>query len=403
MTHHDSTQSVNIANPGSLRITPVLKTVFGVFTVIGLVAIAAGIITQPARAWPNFLVNYFFYLMLALAGGFFTAIQHITNAYWSVTVRRVSEGLMSFLPVAFVLGLALLFFGQHHLYEWSHAEVVQHDHLLTLKKSYLNTGFFAARMIVFFVLWLVLGFGMRRQSLEQDKTGDHKHTLTNIRLSAIFLPVFAISVTLTSFDLLMSLEPHWFSTIYGVYCFSGLFFSGLSLMAVIVIYGRRQGVFNNQTVNANHLHDIGKLMFGFTVFWAYIMFSQLMLQWYANLPEETSYYLRRFHGGWWTYFWVLFAAHFVIPFFGLLPREAKRSDSYMFKMALFMLFAQWLDVYFLVMPVFFKEGPVFGWIEIGTALGFLGMFGISVGRFFEKVPALPVRDPRLADALAHSQ
>lgn len=402
MGHHNSDLTSVVDQVGHYKISSTLKGFFGVATLIGIASFAAGVSMNPGRAWPNFLLNYFFFLMLALSGAFFTALQHITNAYWSVTVRRLSESLMSYLPVALVLGFILLV-GKHHLYEWAHTEVVAQDHLLKLKAAYLNPSFFTVRVLVFFAIWMGIGLSMRKNSLAQDKTGEEKFTLKNIKLAALFLPLFAISVTLASFDLIMSLEPHWFSTIFGVYCFAGLFFSGLCTLAILIVYGKKQGYFSDALVNENHLHDVGKLMFGFTVFWTYIGFSQLMLQWYANLPEEIPYYLRRFEGGWWNYGLVLLVLHFFIPFFGLLPREAKRCGSYLGKMAILMLFAQWLDVYFMVMPVFFKQGPVFGWMELGIALGFLGLFGISVGRFLESAPAIPKKDPRLAQCLGHHQ
>ena len=399
------TQAKEVHNPGPFRISPLLKTFFAVCSLIGIAtfSVALGSGNEQHRAWPNFLLNYYFFMVLGLSGAFFTALQHVTNAYWSVTVRRIAEALMSYLPVAFVLGLVLLFFGRHELYQWTNITAMAADHGLQVKQNYLNAPFFAIRLVGAFVLWIAFSWALRSNSLAQDKSGDGKLTLANIKLSTVFLPIFAFSFTLVSFDLLMSLEPHWFSTIFGVYCFAGLFYSGLSLLAVIVISGRRQGLLRDDVVNMNHLHDIGMLMFAFTVFWGYIMFSQLMLQWYANLPEETTYYMRRFHGGWWTVSCVLFTVHFVIPFFGLLPRGAKRNESYLFKMALFMLFSQWLDVYYMVMPPFFREGPVFGWVEIGTFLGFLGFFGISVGRFLEKAPAIPLKDPRMAQCLAHTQ
>lgn len=400
MAHH--THLKEVRNPGPYRISPTAKMIFGGSVLVGLVTFAAAVNIDPHRAWPNFLLNYFFFMALGLSGAFFTAVQHVTNAYWSVTVRRVAEGIMSYLWVALVLGI-VLFFGRHHLWEWTEHSVVANDHLLQMKQNYLNTGFFGVRLFGAILVWLAFGLAMRGNSLKQDSTGDERFTLSNVKLGTVFLPVFGITFTLVSFDLLMSLEPHWFSTIFGVYCFAGLFYSGLSLLAVLVIKGRRQGLFSRELVNENHLHDIGKLMFAFTVFWGYIMFSQLMLQWYANLPEETTYYMRRFSGSWWPFSNVLFLAHFVIPFFGLLPREFKRSESYLSRMAIFMLFAQWLDVYYMVMPPFFPQGPVFGWIEIGTFLGFLGLFGISVGRFLEKVPAIPLKDPRLEPCLEHSQ
>ena len=397
MQTHATQQAV-----GSYKFSGTLKAVLGLFALVGVATFLGALKVAPQRAWPIFLVNFFFFMALSLSGAFFTALQHITNAYWSVTVRRVSEAITAYLPVAAVLAV-VLFLGRHNLYEWTHHDVVAKDALLTAKAGYLSEKFFAIRLIVIFSLWIGLSFLMRRNSLAQDSNGDHKYTLSNIKLACVFIPLFGISFTAMSFDLLMSLEPHWFSTIFGVYCFAGLFYSGLSLLAVLVMYGRNSGAFTEKQITPNHTHDIGKLMFGFTVFWAYIMFSQLMLIWYANLPEEISYYIRRFHGAWWPYAIALFVAHFIIPFFFLLPREAKRCQKFLPKMAMFMLVAQWMDVYFMVQPVFFAEGPVFGWVEAGISLGFLGVFGITIARFLERVPALPVRDPRLEQCLAHNQ
>ncbi|MGE4233429.1 MAG: molybdopterin oxidoreductase [Bacteriovoracia bacterium] len=401
MSHHTGHET-NSVTAGSFKFSSNLKGLFGAFVLIGGVVFLLGINQNPDRAWPNFLLNYFFFMALGLFGGFFTALQHVTNSYWSVTVRRVAEALMSYLPFVLLLGVVLVL-GRHHLYEWSHTEAVAHDELLHLKSAYLNVPFFLIRFFLFVSLWILLGFKMRKNSLNQDANGDHKFTLSNIKLACVFLPIFAISFSLISFDLLMSLEPHWFSTIYGIYCFAGLFYSGLSLLAFLVIVGRKQGVFSEQLVNENHIHDIGKLMFAFNVFWAYIMFSQLMLQWYANLPEETPYYILRLNSGWLGYSGVLLLVHFILPFFLLIRRGAKRNENWLKKMAILMLIAQWMDIYYLVMPVFFKAGPVFGWIEIGVFLGFLGLFGLSVGSFLSKVPAVPLKDPRMSQCLHHAQ
>lgn len=395
--------SQSSTNVGSMKFSPGLKNAFTAFAAVGAVAIIAGILKDPERAWPNFLVNYFFFFAIGLFGAFFTALQHITNAYWSVTVRRLAEGLMSYLPIAFVLAFVLYFGGAGRMYEWMHHDVVKHDTLLTMKAPYLNPKFFFIRLLIYFGIWIGLGWKMRRNSLAQDSTGAEQLTIKNIKLSTAFLPLFAFSFTLMSFDLLMSLEPHWYSTIYGVYCFAGLWVTGFCALSLLTVYGRKQGVISDKLINPNHLHDLGKWMFAFTVFWAYIFFAQVMLQWYANIPEETAYYLRRFEGGWWPFFWFVLFVNFIIPFMLFLPREAKRKEKYLVGMAIFLLAAHWFDVYFLVMPVFFKNGPVFGWIEIGTLLGFLGAFGLSVMRFLEKVPAVPVRDPRLAACLAHEQ
>lgn len=401
MSKHAST--FDLADVKPFAIPAAVRTFFVVAAVVGAGIFVLGAFRAPERAWPNFLVNYFYFLVLGLAGAFFVALQHITNAYWSVTVRRLAESLISYLPVALLLA-AVLFTGRQYIYSWAHVNGGGEGHnLLALKAPYLNSKFFAMRLIVIFVLWLALSLKMRSNSLKQDTSGDERLTLSNIKLSAAFLPLFGLTFTAFSFDLIMSLEPTWYSTIFGIYCFAGLFFGGLALLALMGVYGRRIGVFSDRVLNRNHLHDVGKLMFAFTVFWAYIMFSQLMLQWYANLPEETQYYMRRFHGGWWPYAIVLFALHFVVPFFALLPREAKRKERSLGIMAILMLIAQWMEAYFLVMPVFFPEGPRFGWIEAGTLLGFLGIFALSVTTFLSRVPCVPVRDPRLRECLSHSQ
>lgn len=249
-------------------------------------------------------------------------------------------------------------------------------------------------------IWLFFSYKLVKNSLAQDSTGDYKYTLKNRVLAPAFLVLFALTFTMVSFDQLMSLEPHWFSTIFGVYCFAGLFYSNLAATCLLTLYlgskGKLEGI-----VNENHLHDLGKFMFAFTVFWAYIGFAQFMLIWYANLPEETSYYLQRFHGGWAGVSILLLVGKFMIPFFVLLPRDAKRNTKILAFVGVFMLLAQWVDVLWMVQPVFSVEGPQFGLPEVGVALGFLGVFGLAVSRFLAKNNVVAIGDPRLAESVYH--
>jgi len=199
----------------------------------------------------------------------------------------------------------------------------------------------------------------------------------------------------------MSLEAHWFSTMWAVYCFAGLFYSILCSTVLVSLILKKRGLL--PLFNENHLHDLGKFMFGFSVFWAYIGFSQFMLIWYANMPEETIYFLRRAQGGWYWMCWVLLITKFIIPFFVLLPRGTKRCENVMSKMAVFMLLAHWLDMYVMVMPNVFPKGPQFNWIEVGTALGFFGLFAFVVTSFYSKVPVMAFRDPRIQEGAKHTQ
>src|SRR5690606_22754739 len=203
---------------------------------------------------------------------------------------------------------------------------------------------FIIRNLIALGIWMFFSWKLIGNSLLQDtRQGDYSINLKNRVLAPIFLILFAITYTMVSFDQIMSLDPHWFSTIFGVYCFAGLFYTNLALTALVSIYLKRKGLLEG-IVNENHLHDLGKFMFAFTVFWAYIGFSQFMLIWYANLPEETGYYLRRFDGGWMNVSIFLLVGKFMVPFFALLPREAKRSERRLILVGLWMLVAQWIDV-----------------------------------------------------------
>lgn len=382
------------------ELSPKLKALFILFAVIGLVTFIVGLKTQPDRAWSNFLLEYFYWLCLGLSGVFFAALQHITASHWSVTVRRVGEAFIAYLPVAALLFIVLLF-GLQNLYEWTHPHVMEHDPILGMKKGYLNVPFFAIRAALLFAVALGLGGWMIKNSIRQDKSGDPRLTLLNTKISAPFLLLFAVTFTLVSVDLMMSLAPHWFSTIFGVYCWAGLFYSGLAMMAIWVIALRQKGILAD-FVTDDHLHDLGKLMFAFLVFWGYVAFSQYMLIWYANLPEETPYMITRVSGAWKPVSTALMLVKFVIPFFLLVSRPAKRRENWLMFIAFWFLAAQWLDIYWMVFPAHFDK-PVFGFMEIGMFLGFAGIFCLSVGGFLKRVSAVAVKDPWMEQCLHHHQ
>ncbi|MBI4925943.1 MAG: molybdopterin oxidoreductase [Bdellovibrio sp.] len=384
-----------VKNPGSLIAAPSVKTMFLVFSLIGVVTFMVGLFLDPKRMWFSFLHNHFYFLTLALGGLFFAALQWLTQAMWSAPVRRISEALTSFLPISLITFLILLF-GIHYLYPWSY----KGDIVLAGKSGYLNISFFVLRNLLAIGLWVFFAIKMIGNSLKQDKDSSLAWTNKNRVLSPIFIILFAITYTMVSFDQLMSLDPHWFSTIFGVYCFAGLFYSNLALTCVLTILLKRQGYLEG-IVNKNHLHDLGKFMFAFIVFWAYIAFCQFMLIWYANLPEETSYFLNRMHGGWIYVSLFLLIGKFIIPFFILLPRGAKRNEKLLFNIGIYMLVAQWIDFYWIIQPQYAPDGPVFGLIEIGILLGFLGIFGLVVQKFLSTHNLVAIGDPRLVEAVTH--
>lgn len=381
-----------------------VKTLIYASIFVGVISFIAGFQMDTSEhknlVWQGYLTAFFYFVSLALGGLFFTSIQYVTNAGWSVSVRRVSEAFTSFLPVAVVLLIPFLVFGSHTLYEWFNVDYMKSDKLLKAKLPYLNETFFNIRTVAFFLLWLVFAKLIVGNSLKQDANGDHALTHKNVPLAIGFLVVFALSYSLFSVDFLMSLAPHWFSTIYGVYTFSGLFQSTIAMMVIWSVWLKRRGI-TTGFFNENHLHDLGKLMFAFTVFYAYIGFSQFMLIWYANLPETTFFFMDRATGSWMGVSLALLVFKFVVPFLLLLPRAAKRDEGHMVRVAVLLLIMQFVDLYWLIYPNFSKGAaplPIWG---IGIFFGFLGLFVWSVSRFFEKNNVVPIKDPRLHETLSH--
>ncbi|MEK6580099.1 MAG: molybdopterin oxidoreductase [Bdellovibrionota bacterium] len=384
-----------VRDPGSYKISSGLKSAFIALVLLGVVTFLYGLKVDAERAWSSFVINHFYFMSLALGGAFFAAIQWVTGAMWSAPVRRLAEAFTAYLPVSIVT-FVILYFGIHHLYIWSHPQFVKGDQVLEGKASYLNISFFMARNILALIFWYAFAGKMVCNSIKQDESGDFAYTLKNRVLSPIFLLVFALTFTMASFDQLMSLDPHWFSTIFGIYCFAGLVYSTFAALCIItyLLRNKLRGI-----VNTNHFHDIGKFMFAFTVFWAYIGFSQYMLIWYANLPEETGYFIKRFHEKWFYVSAFLLVGKFLTPFFILLPRDAKRNADLLFKVAVFMLIAQWIDMMWIVQPEFYIHGPRVGLIEILMTAGFVGMFGLAVSRFLSRHNIVAIGDPRLAESV----
>ncbi len=384
---------------GTLPVSQKIKTASVALMFLGALTFVIMLMKDKDRAWHAYLAGYMYVTIIAIGGLFFASIQHVAKAGWSVNIRRFSEALTAYLPVAFVGGLLLLL-GGHSLYEWMDKSHVAADHLLAHKAPYLNTTFFAIRVVVFFALWMLFQKKLVGSSLAQDKTGDEQITHKSVGWSIAFLLVFAISFSLFTVDTLMSLQPHWFSTIFGVYCFAGLFQSTMASVILMIIYSMRKGLLTGY-VDDNHLHDLGKFMFAFTVFWAYIAYSQYMLIWYANLPEETIFYIPRVTGPWMWVSLALLLFKFVVPFLALLPRWAKRSHTQLVAIAVLLLVMQYVDLYWLIYPNLNSEAVLLGLPEILIWLGFVGSLVFVVTRFLSQNAIVPVKDPRIHESLHH--
>ena len=394
-----ATENAKPGQPGRFVVSSELKTVFSILMFIGVAGLVIGLIHDPKRVWMAYLLAFFYFTSLALGGVFFSALQHVTKAGWSVNIRRLTESLTSFLPFA-ALGAALFLIGAPKLYEWLNKTKVAADPILTGKEAYLSGPAFVVRLVLFFGVWLYFAKVLVGKSIAQDTSGDDSITYKLGKLSIAFLLFFALSYSLFSVDLLMSVQPHWFSTIYGVYTFAGLFQATMAFLILVILYLKKQNLLNGY-VTEDHLHDLGKFLFAFTVFWAYIAFSQYMLIWYANLPAETIFIIPRCQGLWIPVSLLLLIGKFIVPFVALLPRWAKRTPAHLAAVSIWILAMQYLDLYWLVYPAYFKEAPKFGLYEIAIFAGFLGVFLFAVSRFLSRNNLVPIRDPRIRESLHH--
>jgi hypothetical protein len=271
--------------------------------------------------------------------------------------------------------------------------------VLAAKSGYLNVPFFFIRIGVYFAIWCVISYKLYTLSVRQDVQADASIPAQQRKVSAVGLALTALTTAFASYDLLMSLDPHWFSTIFGVYFFGASFWTAHAFIALVVILIQRARGLTN-VVTSEHYHDLGKMMFGFTVFWAYIAFSQYMLIWYGNLPEETVWYRHRLEHGWQVHSAVLLFGHFVIPFWILLGRAAKRSVPIMFTMAVWFMLMNWFDIHWIAMPVLRPENPGISWLDVTCWLGLFGLFGGVLVFRLARHSLIPQNDPLLAKSVA---
>ena len=367
---------------------------------IGIVAMIASFVINPTVGWVDFLVNTIYFVLVALSGIFFLAVTGVMQASWITPYKRIPEAMTKFLPIGFVFMLAT-YFGLHTIYEWTHTEVVINDPILKEKTPYLNETFYMIRMVVIFVIWILLGKKLLSLSKDQDANPEKDLQHSIMKTSAIGLILFGLTISFAAFDWIMSVEPHWFSTIFGVYIFAGMFVTGISFTTLSVIklreWGYMQGI-----ISDDHLHDLGKWMFGISVFWAYIWISQYLLIWYANIPEETEYYVMRHHH-WNGIFFFNLAINFLAPFVLLMSRGAKRSAARLKLVACILMVGHFIDLYLMVAPKVFEHHNTsvvgFGIIQFLSWLGFFGLFILVVAKSLSKMNLIPKGDPNLDEGL----
>jgi hypothetical protein len=377
---------------------------------VGLIALAAsgaGAFFAPAAFFRAYLFAYIFFAGLSLGCLAVVMLHHLTGGAWGIPIRRILESGTRTLPLMAILFLPIAL-GMKHLYSWSRPEEVARDALLQAKEAYLNVPFFLARAAFYFAVWIAIAYFVNRWSLEQDRAGSPALTRRLQLLSAGGLVAYGLTMTFASIDWVMSLEPHWFSTMYGVLYIAGQALNALAFVTAALVLMSGEKPFSD-FVRPAHYHDLGKLLLAFVMFWSYVSFAQYLIIWAGNLPEEIPWYLRRLNGGWGWVGAALILLHFALPFLLLLPAGANRNSRILVGVAGLVVLMRFVDVYWLVRPVFTQASASAAsarfqvhWLDLAASIGIGGVWLAVFLWQLEERPLLPVNDPEFVEALAHA-
>jgi len=361
--------------------------------------------------WRRIIVSLWhsnvFFIGVSVVGTVFMAIQYVAYAGWSVIIKRINEALSAWVIPGGVLLVMLFFIGRHDIFHWTTEGIMTkgsatYDKIVAGKAGFLTTPFYLIRMVSYLTIWGVFSWRLRQLSLQEDLNGGTRYFHKSITTAALFLVLFAVTSSMSAWDWVMSVDVHWFSTMFGWYTFASWWVSGIAATTLIAIYLKQAGYL--KFMNANHFHDLGKLMFGFSIFWTYLWFSQFMLIWYANIPEEAVYYNQRLGGFGGRYTWMFYfnlVINFGFPLLALMTRDAKRQLIIMKIVCIAILVGHWADFYLMFMPGTMKGDNGF-LIEIGIALIFLGAFLILVTRRLMQAPLVPVNHPFVEESVHHA-
>lgn len=394
---------------GYKKWTNILLGVGGLALVLGIVflAMSKDEVAQ-TRFWSVLLQNSTFFLLVVNASMFFICATTLAMGGWQMAFRRVPEAISSVVPVFAVLALlvfvGIIFGHRHDIYHWLDKEHVAHDPILKGKSGFLNPTFFLAWTIITLLMWSFVGAKMRKLSSQADEPMDQetakKFIWNNTVWGAIFIVFFALTVGSTIPWLwLMSIDAHWYSTMYSWYTFASSFVAGMSLVAIYVVYLKNNDYL--EYVSEEHLHDLGKFMFAFSVFWTYLWYSQFMLIWYANIPEETVYFKPRMQGAYRAIFFLNLIINFAVPFLLLMRRGSKRNFTTIAVLAVLIIIGHWVDFYQMVMPGTLHEHYSLGWFEFGILVLYAGLIMFFVGKGLTKKPLVAEHHPFIKESTIH--
>lgn len=362
------------------------------------------------KPWANLLTNNFFFLAVALGALFFMAVQYAAQAGWTVVLLRVMEAMTTFLWIPMVIMLIIIItgvmhVGGNHIWHWMAEGIMDptsenYDSIIAGKQGYLNNWFFILRTVIYFIGWVGGAALLRKMSKRMENNGAEAGAIWKKmrNWSAGFLVFFAVTSSTSAWDWIMSIDTHWFSTLFGWYIFAGIFVSALTVLTLIVLYLKNKGYLPE--VNGSHIQDLGKFMFAFSIFWTYLWFSQFMLIWYSNIPEEVTYYMARW-GEYKGLFFTMVALNFLFPILILMSRDSKRNYGFLLTAGIFMIIGHWLDVYILIHPGTVGGQWSIGLLNFGTFLGFAGLFIYVVFSALAKAPLMPKNHPMYEESKHH--
>jgi hypothetical protein len=369
-----------------------------IMVLVGIAALVTAFMGDPQRAWANILLNNVYFVSLSVGALLFVAIQRVTHSGWSAGFIRVPEAMAGFLPVAAVLFLVMIL-GANSLYHWSQADAVSHDPLLMHKAPYLNLPFWIGRMVVYFALWILMYYIIRRLSVKEDHVGGMEIFKTLEHRSRVSIFIVLITFIFAIIDWIMSIDAHWYSTIFAVKDFVAAFHHAAIVITFIVLLMNQKGYF--PFLNKSHLGDFSRYIFMLCIIWGYFWFAQFMLIWYGNIPEETAYFLPRAQGeGWRCFFFANIAINWFLPFVLLMPKATSRNRTILKIVIPFLIAGQFIDLYVQIFPGTVGE-QVLGFQEIGTFIGFAGLFMLVTGWVLSRAGLYPVNHPYLEECKAH--
>lgn len=381
----------------SFKPTKKLMAIFAAMIVIGLVTVIAGFISDPARTWPNVLLNNMYFITLSLGALMFYSIQYITGSSWSALIQRVPLAAGAFLPIGFVLML-LIYFGLHDIYEWSHPGITETDKLIAHKSPFLNVPFFMIRLVIYFALWLPLFFLLRRMAKREDLKGGEQWFHKSNFYSKVFIFAAVLIFSLAAVDWVMTIDAHWYSTIFGFRAMITSMYYGTAIIILLIFLLKGMGFFPQ--LNEAHRHDLARYLFRFSIVFGYLWFMQFLIIWYANIPESTIYYTPRLLGEWKFFFYAEPIINWAIPFVVVMSDDIGKKKPVLIGISALLMIGLWMSLFLQIMPGSFGTLK-FGFLEIGMWIGYIGLYLAMVFLCLSGLSIEPKNHPMLDESIHH--